>query len=160
MAEDCKFTCGSSYFRFRAGAFILNDGKMLFVKSNFGDYLYVTGGAVNMCETTEHCIIREIKEELGTDAKIERLAVITENFFRGVGGNIDGLDCHTIEFYYIISIENADGVRGMTDDGEELIWVPVEDIKNTNIKPSFITERMDEILGSHSILHIIEERDR
>lgn len=113
-------------------------------------------------ETSEHCIEREFFEETGLKVRADRLAVVCENFFKGKGGEIDGLDCHTLEFYYCLRVE-PDGLRSCkteTDIGEKLVWLPLEAVRESVIKPTFIRERLDEILGSDHTLHIVEERDR
>ena len=51
-------------------------------------------------------------------------------------------------------------VFSKTDDGEELVWIPIAEIKNSFFKPSFIPEKIDEIINGKNIFHIIEERDR
>lgn len=158
--KDICFTKENSWFRYRTGAFILKDDKMLFVKSKIGGYFYMIGGGVNLGETSVDCIEREILEETGIKAKVVRLAVVTENFFKAEGGKIAGLDCHTIEFYFLVTVIDASEVFSKTDDGEELVWIPIEKIKNSFFKPSFISEKIDEIINSKNILHIIEERDR
>jgi ADP-ribose pyrophosphatase YjhB (NUDIX family) len=118
------------------------------------------GGGVSLGETSVDCIERETLEETGINAKVERLAVMTENFFKGEGGTIDGLDCHTIEFYYLVKVIDDSNVFSKNDDGEELVWIPITEIKNSFFKPSFIPEKIDEIIAGKNILHIIEERDR
>jgi ADP-ribose pyrophosphatase YjhB (NUDIX family) len=158
--KDICFTKENSWFRYRTGAFILKDDKMLFVKSKFGGYFYMIGGGVSLGETSVDCIEREILEETGIHAKVERLAVVTENFFKGEGGILEGLDCHTIEFYYLVKVIDDSNVFSKTDDGEELVWIPIAEIKKSFFKPSFIPEKIDEILAGKNILHIIEERDR
>ena len=158
--KDICFTKENSWFRYRTGAFILKDDKMLFVKSKFDGYFYMIGGGVSLGETSVDCIEREILEETGINAKVERLAVVTENFFKGKGGILEGLDCHTIEFYYLVKVIDASNVFSKTDDGEELVWIPIAEIKNSFFKPSFIPEKIDEIINGKNILHIIEERDR
>jgi ADP-ribose pyrophosphatase YjhB (NUDIX family) len=158
--KDICFTKENSWFRYRTGAFILKDDKMLFVKSKFGGYFYMIGGGVSLGETSVDCIEREILEETGIHAKVERLAVVTENFFKGKGGTIDGFDCHTIEFYYLVKVIDDSNVFSKNDDGEELVWIPIAEIKNSFFKPSFIPEKIDEIINGKNILHIIEERDR
>lgn len=158
--KDICFTKENSWFRYRTGAFILKDDKMLFVKSKFGGYFYMIGGGVSLGETSVDCIEREILEETGINAKVERLAVVTENFFKGKGGILEGLDCHTIEFYYLVKVIDDSNVFSKTDDGEELVWIPIAEIKNSFFKPSFIPEKIDEIINGKNILHIIEERDR
>jgi len=158
---DCGFTKGNYRFRFRTGGIIIKDNKILFVKSNIGNYYYMIGGAVQLGETTEQCIEREIFEEAGIKAKVDRLAVVCENFFKGVGGAIDGFDCHTMEFYYIMKIQDgADFNKKMTDEEEELVWVPIDEIPNSDIKPSFMKEYINEIINEDKIIHIIWEKDR
>ena len=101
---DCGFAKENHRFRFRTGGIIIKDNKMLFVKSSIGNYYYMIGGAVQLGETTEKCVEREILEEAGLKVQAERLAVVCENFFKGAGGVEDGFDCHTIEFYYLMKI--------------------------------------------------------
>lgn len=155
---DCGFAKENHRFRFRTGGIIIKDNKMLFVKSSIGNYYYMIGGAVHLGETTEKCIEREILEEAGLKVQAERLAVVCENFFKGSGGVEDGFDCHTIEFYYLMKIQedNAAVCKKQTDVGEELIWIPMEDIPDSDIKPSFIKEYINEIINSDRIMHIVQ----
>lgn len=157
---DCGFTTENSWFRYRTGGILIKDDKMLFIKSNEENYYYMIGGAVHHGETSKSCIEREIFEESGIMAHAKYLAVVCENFFKGRGGKIDGLDCHTLEFYYFMEIENLDALKEKTDTGEELIWLTLDDIEKNNIKPAFIKERIREILNSKQTIHILEERDR
>lgn len=159
---DCGFTKGKNWFRYRTGAFVIKDNKILFVKSKIGGYYYMLGGGVHLGETSEKCIEREVYEETGIKTQVERLAVVCENFFKGIGGTMDGLDCHTLEFYYIMKIQedNANTGDGMTDDGEALVWLPIEEIPNSEIKPSFIKDYINEIVNGENVFHIIWEKDR
>ena len=161
MGEDCWVIKGNDYFRYRAGGIIIHDNKMLFVQSKFGDnYYYMIGGCVHIGETSKSCVEREVYEEAGIRVHAERLAVLCENFFKGHGGSLEGLDCHTIEMYYLMAVDDMTEFRNITDDGEELVWIPLEDVKNSYVKPSFIPERFDEIISKKEIIQIIEERDR
>ncbi len=162
MGYDCCFTKENNRFRFRTGGILIYDNKMLFVKTNFGDYYYMIGGGVQLGETTEKCIERELLEEAGVNARVDHLAVVCENFFKGVGGNIDGFDCHVLEFYYYMNIsdDSLASCKTETDEGEALVWLPIEEIAESDIKPAFIKENIDRILNKKETLHIIEERDR
>lgn len=159
---DCGFAKGNHRFRFRTGGIIIKDNKMLFVKCNVGNYYYMIGGAVQLGETTEQCIEREIFEEAGIKVQVDRLAVVCENFFKGVGGVIDGFDCHTLEFYYLMKMQEDDEyiAKTQTDESEELVWLPIEDIPDSDIKPSFMKECISEIINENKIIHIIWEKDR
>lgn len=122
----------------------------------------MVGGGVQLGETSETCIEREIYEETGMHTCVERLAVICETFFKGVGGTIDGLDCHTIEFYYYMKVldEDLKLCKNKTDDGEQLVWMPLEEIASKEIKPAFLKENISNVINEKNIIHIIEERDR
>lgn len=160
MEYDCGFKKSENWFRYRAGAVVVHDDKLLFVQSSIGDYLYIVGGGVHLGETSISCVEREIFEEIGIKVNPKRLSVVCENFFKGKGGVIDGLDCHTIEFYYLIEVDDISLIKEKTDNGENLVWIDLKDIKKNNIKPKFIKERIDEIINSDKIIHIIEESDR
>ncbi len=95
--QDCAYSKGNNWFRYRTGGFILHEGKLLFVKSRYGGYYYIPCGAVHLGETSEACILREVREEAGIEAKIDNLAVVAENFFKGKDGVFDGMDCHVLE---------------------------------------------------------------
>ena len=159
MAQDIAIHLDKDWFRYRTVAFVEHDGKYLFIKSDYGDYDYMMGGAVHMGETSAECIEREVFEESGIKAKADLLCVVCENFFDGKGGNIEGKDCHVLEYYYIMKAVNYESVKERTDDGEKLVWLSIEEIKNSNIKPSFIPERIEEILTTKHTIHIIESRD-
>ena len=94
--------------------------------------------------------------------KVNHMSVICENFFKGQGGSIDGMDCHTIEFYYRVNItdEQQKQCRQLTDNGEKLHWVDICEVEKSFVKPTFIAEKMSEIVNSKNIIHVIEERDR
>ena len=160
---DVGLIKGDRKFRYRTGAFVRNRDRLLFVRTNDGGgYYYMIGGGVHICETSKDCVEREIFEETGVKLKASRLAVITENFFKGHGGVEEGFNCHTIEFYYLMDMsdEEAEKVGEETDQGEKLVWIPIDEVEKSNIKPGFIPERIHEILNTDSVIHIIEERDR
>lgn len=160
MKHDCGFQSVSDWFRYRTGAILIHDNKMLFVKCHLGNYFYMIGGGVQLGETSQACIEREVFEETGIKARADHLAVVCENFFKGKGGLIDGLDCHTIEFYYSMTIDDLSSIKQTTDIGQELVWLSLDDMTDSLIKPDFIKHRLAEIIASKQTLHIIDETDR
>ena len=162
MEYDCGFAKGNHWFRYRTGGIIVHDNKMLFVKSSVGDYYYMIGGGVHLGETSEACIEREVYEEAGIHTQVEHLAVVCENFFKGIGGTIDGLDCHTIEFYFYLRIldEDLSSCKHETDAGEKIVWLPLDEIETHHLKPTFLKENIHKIIHEKKTIHIIEERDR
>ena len=87
---DCGFTRDGHWFRYRAAAIIVEEGCVLFAGNEKEDYLYSVGGAVQMGETAEDAVRREVLEETGVAYEIDRLAVIHENFSHGGRRNACG----------------------------------------------------------------------
>lgn len=162
--KDCCFVSGSDWFRYRTGAIIIEDNKILFVGSKSFDYLYTVGGGVHMGECAESCICREVYEETGVKYEIDRLAVVCENFFKGKGGKIDGLDCHCLELYFVMKSKGNIKLKSNSYNGdnelEEMKWIPLDKIGEYNIKPSFLKDKIKEIVNGRSVLHIVTEADR
>ena len=163
-SKDCCFVSGKNWFRYRAGAIIVEEGKVLFITDDTIDYYYTVGGGVHLGESSEDCIKREVYEETGVQYEVDHLAVIVENFFDGHGGNIDGLNCHCIEFYYVMkskgdAVLNSNSINSM-GAVECMKWIPIEEIGSYNIKPSFLKERLEEVVNSDKVLHIVSEIDK
>ena len=162
--KDCCFTRDKNWFRYRAAGIVVEGEKVLFISDDNLDYFYTVGGGVHMGEKSEDCVRREMREETGAEYEIDHLAVIVENFFDGRGGIIDGYDCHCLEFYYLmkslgdIKLEsksvNADG------NVERLVWIPINEINKYNIKPSFLKDRIKEIIEGEGVLHIVTDVDK
>ncbi len=161
---DCCFERGHKWFRYRTGAIIVEEGKVLFVTDDTIDYYYTVGGGVHLGESSEDCILREVFEETGVKYEVERLAVVVENFFDGKGGTIDGLECQCIEFYYLMKSKGDTTLNSNSINSvgaiERMKWIPLEEIDRYNIKPSFLKERLSEIVSSDKLLHIITDKDR
>lgn len=163
-SNDCCFVSGKNWFRYRAGAIIVEDDKVLFVTDDTIDYYYTVGGGVHLGETSEDCIKREVFEETGVPYEVDRLAVIVENFFDGHGGNMEGRDCHCLEFYFLMKSRGDTKLDSHSINAvgavEHMEWIPLDDIDRYNIKPSFLKERLKEIIDSDKVLHIISTADR
>jgi ADP-ribose pyrophosphatase YjhB (NUDIX family) len=136
----------------RAAALIIKDQKILTAKNIEHPSYYVVGGGIEIYESSEKAIIREILEETGFEAKIDRLAIIQERFFE-----VDSRKHHEIVFFYLIKNSSEMNIPDncFTDQGakENLHWLPINDLSSFNIVPEFLkTKIFDEISG---IEHII-----
>ena len=58
---DCCFMVNKHWFRYRAGALIVEDGKLLVMKTKSSDCYYTVGGGVHMGESAESCVLREVQ---------------------------------------------------------------------------------------------------
>lgn len=155
---DCGFTKENNWFRYRAGAIIVEDGCVLFAGNKNEDYLYSIGGGVHMGETAEEAVAREVFEETGVEYEIDRLAVIHENFFNENSGTLKGLNCHEISFYFLMKPR---GTRALNSNSythgarEEMHWIPIEELDKHKAFPSFLK---DYLSTEHSgIEHIITD---
>ena len=152
---DCGFTKENSWFRYRAGAIIIENGCVLFAGNENENYL---GGGVHMGETAEGAVVREVFEETGIHYEIERLVVIHENFFSENSGTLKGLDCHEISLYFLMKPRGTQELNSnstTTGVKEEMHWIPIEDLDKYRAFPSFLKDYLSK---EHSgIEHIITD---
>jgi len=155
---DCGFTKENSWFRYRAGAIIIENSCVLFAGNENENYLYSIGGGVHMGETAEEAVVREVFEETGIHYEIERLVVIHENFFSENSGTLKGLDSHEISLYFLMKPRGTQELNSnSTTNGvkEEMHWIPIEDLDKYRAFPSFLKDYLSK---EHSgIEHIITD---
>lgn len=155
MDYDCGFTRENKWFRYRAGAIIIEDKYILFASNEKEKYYYSIGGGVHMGESAEEAVIREVYEETGVKYEIERLAFIHENFFIG-DGSLEGKQCHEIAFYFLMKPR---GTRKLNSNSytqgvkENMYWLPINKLEEYRAYPMFFREKLKNI--KDGIEHII-----
>ncbi|CYV24388.1 MutT/nudix family protein [Streptococcus suis] len=70
---DFRTRHDNQIFGVRATGLVVQDEKLYLVKSPEGIY-YTLGGAIQLGETTEEAVQREMKEEIGIDVEVGPLA--------------------------------------------------------------------------------------
>ncbi len=153
---DCTYKNNIGTFNYRVGAIIINEGKILMVKSYNNNYYYSVGGRVTLFETMDEAVIREVFEETGINVGIDRLFLIHENYFK-----LDDKDkYHELCIYYLMkpidNIENINKFLIEKDIKEKLEWLDLENIKDYNIYPEFLKE--EKIFESTSILKRVSRK--
>jgi len=127
----------------RVRAIIIKDNKVLTIKRTKPDETYwvIPGGGVENKETNEEALIREIKEELGVDIKIDKLIL-----------EMDSKKIETInqkEYFYFCSIEGGKIGSGEGPEFEkgsryigvhDIEWLNIKDIPSINLRPNKIKE--------------------
>ncbi len=131
---DCCFREGNKWFRYRAAAVIIADGYALFADN--GEYFYSVGGGVHIGESSAEAVLREVAEETGLTLKLERPLGLVENFFSG-DGTLEGVDCHTIELYYLLK-PTCEAMISTEHSAEKLRWLPVDRLDEYDIRPSLL----------------------
>ncbi|MDR2687167.1 MAG: NUDIX domain-containing protein [Oscillospiraceae bacterium] len=123
-------------FSLRAAALILKDGKFLAAKHVEHPLYYTVGGVVELNETAEEAVVREVWEETGTRLAIERLAFVQERFFQA-----GGQKCQEIVFFYLMQgcadLNIPDG--SPTDQKTETLhWLPLDGLGTIALVPEFL----------------------
>ena len=139
----------------RAGAraIIVNSTANRFlVEKNHGardQYLNFIGGGVEIGESLESCLEREIKEE--TNAKVIRTdyLFVVENFIIFKGDVTHGLG-----HYFEVELDRED-VRSDTD-GIEFLWFSSDDLADLDLRPHVVRDHI--VKGTYrSVRHLISK---
>ena len=69
---DLSFVSGKEKFNYRVCAVIISEGKLLAMHDERSPYYYLPGGRVQMGETAEAAVAREVQEELEITPEIIR----------------------------------------------------------------------------------------
>lgn len=127
-AKRCE-GCGFVYY-FNACsstmALIINDRNELLVATRAKEPAKGTydlpGGFVDMYETGEEAVIREVKEETNLDVKEARYLYSTTNIY-----NYSDFDVHTLDLVYLCKVEDTTNLKA-ADDVSELNFIKIEDL--------------------------------
>lgn len=153
MTQDFRHRTGAQVFGVRATALIVQDDKIYLNCNEQGRY-YTIGGAIQVGETTEEAVKREVKEEIGLDIEIGRLAFVVENSFCQ-----DGVNFHNIEFHYVVKPLSEPNSE-MVEDGDKrpCEWLDLERLSDINLVPAFLKTDLTSL--SSPVKHIVNMEDR
>ncbi|MCS7124023.1 MAG: NUDIX hydrolase [Candidatus Bathyarchaeota archaeon] len=117
------------------GAIIVCDGKILLEKRKGepgrGKWS-VPGGLVELGETVEEAVVREVKEETGLDVADPELIDVVDNIVRDEKGEIK---YHFVIIDYLVKVRGGE-VRA-ADDAEELKWIPLSEVEKYDLTKTF-----------------------
>ena len=143
MREHIKIKDEHYTFKFRVSGVIIKDGKVLLVEMDDAGFYCLPGGHVELGETTEEAMIREMKEETTKDTYIKEYLGNIENFFV----NKHNVSIHEIAFYYLMDFKDEDInnlSRTENDEGTlvnlKFKWFDLKELDSVNIKPVFLKE--------------------
>ncbi len=157
---DARFRTEEGRLKLRVTGIIIHNNKILLETYEDGVYCF-PGGTINLNETSEEAIIRELKEEIDKDFVIDSLVSICEEFYKS---NKDE-KTHCINFYYKMNFKDENDINSidldrLEDDHDYMIqhhykWIDLKDLKSVNLVPKKIR---DEIIKDNiNIHHIIKD---
>ena len=139
---DISFTFGNDKFNYRVCAMIIYDGKILAMHDDRSPYYYLPGGRVEIGETAENAVIREVQEELGVTAKIVRPLWLNQAFFTE---DVNKLDYHELCIYFLMDIEDTDllarGKQFTSNEGQRthtFEWLEFDRLQDEYFYPLFL----------------------
>ncbi|MBQ9227694.1 MAG: NUDIX domain-containing protein [Eubacterium sp.] len=145
---DITFRTDAGVFNYRVCAIIKHNNKLLAMKNNKSSYYFLPGGRVNMHEDTDTAIKRELKEELGIDAKVVRPLWLVQGFF--IEDEIKE-KFHELCIYYLVDVSDTDLVNrerfaGLETKNNEIFeWLDVDTLNEQYLYPLFIKKRINDL---------------
>lgn len=114
-------------------------------------YFNFAGGGVEVNETLEECIARELSEE--TDARITavRYLFVVENFFPH-----EAQIRHSLEHYFEIELDSEE----VTPDSEGVAfhWLPVRTLGEVDLRPTVVRDAIVDGSCAH-VKHLVLRED-
>lgn len=141
MGKDIIFKTDEYVFSYRVAGLLIHNGKVLLQRPEDDNAYAIPGGHVAFGETNEETLVREFKEEVNVDIKVDVLKWVGELFFPW--GN---RPCHQICLFYSISLTDnssipLDGTFWGTEQLEgrsfklEFSWIDIKNIETIELYP-------------------------
>ena len=148
--RDFRTKLNQTVFGVRATALIVKDNRLFVIEDEDG--CYTIGGAIQVNETTEDAVVREVKEELGVTSTVGPLAFVVENHFEQAG-----IHYHNIEFHYFVDLLEEEPLV-MQEDTKSLPcrWLALEGLSTVDLKPAFLKTALPDWNGQLQHIHLEE----
>jgi 8-oxo-dGTP diphosphatase len=111
-----------------ARAVIRRDGHLLLVRQRTKSWAFLPGGHVEPGERVEVALVRELAEELGTEAKVAGFVGAVEH-----GYIEDGTTHHEINLVFEVAINDTEPVS--QEDHLEFHWLPYDQLAEADVRP-------------------------
>lgn len=154
-----SFSQNSKRFNFRVAGIAIDGDHILLHRFDQDDFWTFPGGRVELGETGQEALVRELKEELNANIEIFRLLWLVENFFE-----YSCQQYHEIAFYYLMQfpgdspyLTKNKSFFGIEEDNKlEFRWFvnDFEVLKDLPLLPSFLQKSLSNLPSS--VEHIIE----
>lgn len=126
--EEIEIPKEKLFFRPSCYALIIKDSELLVITNRSSGKLFFPGGGVDLGETLEQGLRREVKEEVGLDVQDSKLFDFNELFFEYPPTQES---FHSLQFYYLCSAKNFKLLaEDQINDSEasKPTWLPIKDL--------------------------------
>lgn len=134
-----------------AKALIIEEGKLLAVElkplEDGKRFFILPGGGQEPGETFEEAVKRECLEEVGADIEVGPLTLVREYIGKNHEFAYRDPDVHQIEYMFKCKLLNPVGTHEIHNPDTYQVgisWIPLEEIKNTNLFPKVLREIVTE----------------
>ena len=131
-------------YNYRAGIILINDKNEILVQNKKKyDFWILPGGRVELLETSEQTIEREMKEELNLTIHPKRVVLEAEIINKKES-------YHENLIFYLgylskSNIKNNDELKCLDDNELKFKWVNIEKLNSINLYPKFLKEIISNI---------------
>ena len=155
MGKDIIFKTDEYVFSYRVAGILIHNGRVLLQRPTNDNAYAIPGGHVTLGETNEQTLIREFKEEINADIKVDKLIWVGELFFPW-----GDKPCHQICLFYNISLTGNSsiplsgrfwGAEQLEDKSFKLefSWIDIKELENLEIYPieakKYLSEGLTEV---------------
>lgn len=158
MEKDLTVPVGKDgMINIRVGAIIRKGDQLLLAKDKRDGAYYTLGGRVQLGETAEEAVKREVEEELGFPLEVKALSYIHENFFYGDYERL-GYDklVYEICWYFLMDVPENIDVLLKEREGEmtkSLSWLKID--TEEVYYPEFFREELNK--SSVGLKHLVTD---
>ena len=150
---DILFKTEDYVFSYRVAGICVQNGSVLLQKPTNDPGYAFPGGHVAFGETHAETLVREFKEEIGADIRVDALRWVAEVFFPW-----GDKPCHQICLYYDVELIDSHTPRSGIFTAKETLegrnftinfhWVPLEDAKKLLIYPEQCRDLLQQTDGT------------
>ena len=157
---DISFRLDNEKFNYRVCAVMVGEGKILAMHDDRSPYYFLPGGRVQIGETAENAVIREVREELGITPAIVRPLWLNQAFFTE---DVDHLRYHELCVYFLMDIAGTDllarGEKFTVKEGyrtHTFEWLTFDRLKDEYFYPLFLKKAIFHLPEAFTIRTEIE----
>ena len=141
--------CGFVYSSAATVAFILNDKNELLVcrrgKEPAKGTLDLSGGFIDMYETGEEGVAREVLEETGLQVEEAVYQFSLPNTYL-----YSGFLVHTLDQFFLCKVKDTSRIKAM-DDVAESFWLPLDEVNPEEFGLDSVREGVRRFLKEHKL---------